>query len=67
MAYYDDVPKKKIKVNYAEKGSWDEEGSHYQDGGRQSTTRFKGKKNERKRHDVGIRYSQKNKDLSYTK
>ena len=67
MAYYDDVPKKKTKVNYAEKGSWDEEGSHYQDGGRQNTARFKSKKNESKRHEDSIRYSQRNKDLSYIK
>ena len=61
MAYYDDVPKKKMKVNYAEKGSWDEEGTHYQDGGRQNTARLRSKKNERKGHDDSIRYSQRNK------
>ncbi len=29
MAYYRNVPGKKEKVNYAETGSWDEEGTHY--------------------------------------
>ena len=65
MAYYDDVPKKKTKVNYAEKGSWDEEGTHYQDGRGQNTAHFKSKKYGQKRHDDGVRYSQRNKDLSY--
>ena len=65
MAYYDDVPKKKMKVNYAEKGSWDEEGTHYQDGGRQNTARSKSKKNERKGYDDSIRYSQRNNASDY--
>lgn len=32
MAFYQNAPdKKKGKINYAEKGSWDEEGTHYSD------------------------------------
>ena len=31
MAYYQNAPKKKKKINYGETGSWDEEGSHYSD------------------------------------
>lgn len=32
MAFYKDAPgKRKERTNYAEKGSWDEEGSHYSD------------------------------------
>ncbi len=29
MAYYQKVPQKRGKTNYAEQGSWDEEGTHY--------------------------------------
>ena len=33
MAYYDQAPKKrKPKTNYAEQGSWEDEGSHYRQG-----------------------------------
>ncbi len=39
MAYYDDAPKKKNRTNYAEKGSWEEEGSKYRNGGRKNSSR----------------------------
>ena len=39
MAYYDDVSKKSGKTNYAEKGSWDEEGSHYRNNGKYNSFR----------------------------
>ena len=31
MAYYENAPQKRKKVNYAEQGSWEEEGSRYRD------------------------------------
>ena len=36
MAYYQNAPKQRRKVNYAETGSWDEEGTHYRDAGKAS-------------------------------
>ncbi len=37
MAFYQDAPgKKKGRTDYASLGSWDEEGTHYQDGGKKS-------------------------------
>ena len=32
MAYYRNAPGQKGRINYAEKGSWDEEGTHYRSG-----------------------------------
>ncbi len=39
MAYYDDAPKKRVRTNYAEKGTWEEEGSRYSNRGRKTNFR----------------------------
>ena len=39
MAFYQNAPKKRVKVNYADTGSWDEEGTHYR--GRDKNTKDK--------------------------
>ena len=40
MAYYQDAPKKRKKVDYAQTGSWDEEGTHYRNhSGRNGSSR----------------------------
>ena len=43
MAYYQDAPGKRKKINYAQTGSWDEEGSHYRNRNRQGESRKDGR------------------------
>ena len=44
MAYYKDAPqKKRVKVDYANRGSWDEEGTHYRNSQEKDRNAFRKK------------------------
>ena len=58
MAYYDNAPKKKSRINYGDTGSWDEEGTHYRNRGNE--TRGDGKRSERGSYGSSGRDGRKN-------
>ena len=51
MAFYQKAPRKRAKVNYADKGSWDEEGTHYRQGKKDAPVENRGQGRKSSRFD----------------